>query len=335
MGINATLNRLKTLPGMAGFLHSVPPSWKAAARRRVDSFTQPSKLERLLAQASQTNDLLARMLYEQAFSTERFQEPKRLLKHGFKVYSQHDEDGIIEEIFKRIGETDRYFVEFGVGDGIENCTTYLLLKGWSGAWIDGSAECFEGIQRNLKAFLHSGNLKALYSFITAENIEQLFERLSVPEEFDFLSIDIDRNDLWVWKALSSYRPRVVAIEYNASFKQTVSCTIPYNSNAIWDGTNFSGASLKALENIGLEKGYRLVGCNFTGVTSFFVREDCVGDHFAEPFASENHYEPPRFFVRMPNGHRPNFGPVVHIPPPLADTGGEFALKGTGEGYRKL
>jgi hypothetical protein len=35
------------------------------------------------------------------------------------------------------------------------------------------------------------------SFITAENIEDLFKKDSVPEEFDFLSIDIDRNDYYV------------------------------------------------------------------------------------------------------------------------------------------
>lgn len=82
--------------------------------------------------------------------------------------------------------------------------------------------------------------------------------------------------------------------------------------AIWDGTNHMGCSLKALEHLGNEKGYRLVGCNYTGVTSFFVREDLLGDHFAAPYTSENHYEPPRYFVRMPNGHPANFGPLEQI-----------------------
>ena len=37
----------------------------------------------------------------------RYADPKRLLRHGFKVYSQHDEDGIIQEIFRRIGVSQR------------------------------------------------------------------------------------------------------------------------------------------------------------------------------------------------------------------------------------
>lgn len=184
------------------------------------------------------------------------------------------------------------------------------MKNWSGVWIDGSAECFRQITRNLEFLLAEGRLRAKYSFITAENIEALFNELHVPKEFDLLSIDIDRNDYWVWKAITNYRPRAVAIEYNASFKQTAACVIPYDPTAIWDSTNYTGCSLKALELLAVEKGYRLVGCNFTGGTSFFVREDLLGEHFAAPYTSENHYEPPRYFVRMPNGHPANFGPFV-------------------------
>src|SRR5262245_40537087 len=46
-------------------------------------------------------------------------DAKRLLRYGFKVYSQNDEDGIIQEIFRRIGSSNRTFVEFGAGDGLE------------------------------------------------------------------------------------------------------------------------------------------------------------------------------------------------------------------------
>jgi hypothetical protein len=319
--INVALNRIKSTPAVASALERLPPSFKSRMRRAVDRGTKPSTLQQVLAQTSQSNDLLARLLYEQALASPRFQEAKRLLPHGFKVYSQHDEDGIIEEIFRRIGTTDRFFVEFGVGDGLENCTAYCLLKEWSGTWIDGSALCYEGILKNLDFLIQAKRLRAKYSFITAENIEDLFRELEVPLEFDFLSIDIDRNDYWIWKAISSYRPRVVAIEYNSSFKQSVACTVPYGPTAIWDQTNYFGASLKAFEFLGRQKGYTLVGCNYTGVTAFFVRDDLVQDHFLAPFTSENHYEPPRYFVRMPNGHPPNFGPVVHIQAPALSNQG--------------
>src|ERR1700738_3988895 len=100
--LSKALNRLKSNPQAASLVQRVPPGLKARIRRTVDRATRPSVLERVLVQTSQTNDLLARMLYEEALTAPRYQERQRLLRCGFKVYSQHDEDGIIEEIFRRI-----------------------------------------------------------------------------------------------------------------------------------------------------------------------------------------------------------------------------------------
>ncbi|MEK6280175.1 MAG: hypothetical protein AABN95_07445 [Acidobacteriota bacterium] len=308
--LNKSVNQLKSNQAMRRMIDRVPRGFKSKFRRVLDRATIRKPKEQALNELGALNTLLSQLIYEQTLAAPRTNEPRRLLKHGFKVYSQHDEDGIIEEVFKRIGSTNRFFVEFGVGDGLENCTLYCLLKNWHGVWIDGSATCVEAIENEFKFLTESGRLKVRYAFTTAENIEQHFQELGVPEKFDLLSIDIDNNDYWVWKAIQRYSPRVVAIEYNASFKQTVNCVIPYNPARIWNYTNYFGASLKALEELGREKGYCLVGCNYTGVTAFFVRQDLVDDHFAEPFSAENHYEAPRYYVRMPNGHPAGFGPTV-------------------------
>ena len=311
MSLQDRLNRMKTNPAVRKLVDRTPRGVKSGVRRLLDrAGSGGDRRERVANELSALNTMVSHLIYERATDGPRAREPKRLLRHGFKVYSQHDEDGLIEEIFNRVGTTDRFFVEFGVGDGLENCTTYCLLKGWRGAWIDGSAVCMDAIETKFRDLIASGRLKARYSFITAENIEQLFSELGVPEEFDLLSIDIDNNDYWVWRAITRYSPRVVAVEYNASFKQTVSCVVPYSPTRIWDHTNYYGASLRALEGLGRRKGYSLVGCNYTGVTAFFVRNDLLGEHFAEPYTTENHYEPPRYFARMPNGHSPGFGPVV-------------------------
>src|SRR5438128_9077381 len=69
----------------------------------------------------------------------RHADPKRLVRCGYKVYSQNDEDGIIAEIFRRIGTTDHSFVEFGVETGIECNTAKLLVEGWRGLWIEANS----------------------------------------------------------------------------------------------------------------------------------------------------------------------------------------------------
>ena len=45
-------------------------------------------------------------------SLPKYQNKLRVEKNGFKVYSQNDEDGIIHEIFNRIGTTNKVFIEF-------------------------------------------------------------------------------------------------------------------------------------------------------------------------------------------------------------------------------
>ena len=48
-----------------------------------------------------------------------------------KYYSQNGEDGIITAIFNKIGTTNKFCVEFGVEDGLECNTRYLIEKrGW-------------------------------------------------------------------------------------------------------------------------------------------------------------------------------------------------------------
>lgn len=245
--------------------------------------------------------LLASTLMEQlAAHNDRHAEPGRLARHSFQACSQNGEDGILHEIFRRIGTRDRIFAEIGVGDGLENNTSFLLSSGWSGFWIDGNPEmmpCIEHWQRQ-----DSRCLKGLVTFVTRENVKALFNEMGVPKEFDLLSLDIDQNTFHVWEALRSHRPRVVVVEYNASIPPGVEWKVQYAPNRVWNGTINFGASLKAFEILGRELGYSLVGCDLAGVNAFFVRDDLVGDHFAAPFTAEHHYEPPRYVAGQRMGH---------------------------------
>jgi hypothetical protein len=240
-------------------------------------------------------------------------DPKRLLRHGFKVYSQCDEDGIIQEIFRRIGNGNRVFVEFGVETGVECNSAKLLMEGWRGLWLDGSSAHVAHIRRSLDAFVRDGRLRVIESFITAENINALLAEGGVTGDIDLLSIDIDRNDYWVWKAIEVVKPRVVIIEYNATLRPPLSLVVPYEPMQTWNGSNYFGASLEALVKLGRAKGYRLVGCSFSGANAFFVRDEFAGDHFLDPATAEEHYEPPRyFFGRLTAGHRAQTGPYVSV-----------------------
>lgn len=174
-----------------------------------------------------------------------------------KVFSQNGEDGILRKILETIGTTNRYFVEFGVEDGQECNTRLLRENGWQGLMMDGKHHCPEvGLYKE---------------FVTAENINKLFAKYCVPHEFDVLSIDIDYNDYWVWKALDTrYQPRVVVIEWNCSISPYRSLVVPYDPAAVWDFTSYYGASMLALKKLGDVKNQVLVGCDRRATNLFFV-----------------------------------------------------------------
>ena len=238
----------------------------------------------------------------------RHADPKRLLRYGFKIYSQNDEDGIIQEIFRRIGVAARTFVEFGVATGSECNTVKLLIEGWRGLWIEADPLRANSIRRTFDPFCQDEKLVVLEKRVTAENIDALLSEHAAGAEIDLISIDIDYNDYWIWKAITTVRPRVVVIEYNASLRPPLSLTVPYDPQGSWDGSNFYGASLEALVRLGAEKGYRIVGCSLAGVNAFFVRADLCADKFLEPATAQEHYEPPRhYFHLLPSGHKPRPG----------------------------
>lgn len=184
-----------------------------------------------------------------------------LEKFEFRRYSQNGEDGVLDRIFQAIGPTNKYFVEFGTGpNGSERNSRLLEENGWHGLLMDRSAIQLDASIRQ--------------EFVTAENINDLFAKYEVPEEFDLLSIDVDGNDYWIWNALSEkYRPRVVVIEYNAALGPNESRAIAYEPDFQWQTTDYFGASLTALVRLGMRKGYRLVHCESTGVNAFFVRRE--------------------------------------------------------------
>lgn len=233
----------------------------------------------------------------------RLKNKKCLEYYGFKVYSQNDEDGIIEEIFNRISTTNKIFIEFGVENGLECNSHYLLFKNWCGLWLDGDESHIKEIKEKFAPVLSNGQLRVLQAFITRENINELFIAGGITGEIDLLSIDVDGNDYYVWEAINVVKPRVVIIEYNAKFPPNCDWKMAYNKNHIWDGSDWQGASLKALELLGNKLGYQLVGTNFSGVNAFFVKKDLARDLFIEPATAENLYNPARCkFISYHNHH---------------------------------
>jgi hypothetical protein len=249
---------------------------------------------------------IAEYLERNLYTNEKYTKSKRLACYGRGFYSMGGEDGIIREICRRIGIEKGYFVEFGVDyHGLQNNTLYLLLKGWRGTWVEAAHAIKDAAATTFKSQIDSGALTLINDRVSSENVNQ--HLANVPAEVDVMSIDIDGQDYWVWKAIRDVRPKVVVVEFNAVLGDEVSCVMPLKPDHAWEGSYYTGASLRALEKLGREKGYSLVGCDYSGVNSFFVRNDLVGDKFETPFTTENHFEPLRVYLTRGGGSLLGFG----------------------------
>ncbi len=186
-----------------------------------------------------------------------------------RVHSQSGEDGVLARIFELIGVRTRYFVEFGAWDGVHlsNTANLRLNHGWQGLLMEGSGKADGRIVRR--------------EFVSAENVNALFARYAVPEVFDLLSIDIDGNDYWVWKALEDFTPRVVVLEYNIFFRLDEAKTMRYDAKHVWDETRYHGASIAALQKLGEQKGYALVHADSWAPNAFFVKKSDLPEGYVQ------------------------------------------------------
>jgi len=210
----------------------------------------------------------------------------RLSEHELSIYSQEGVDGLLLQIFSKIGAAQRKFVEIGCGDGRECNTANLSLNlGWSGALIDSdelrlaSARKFYGRMLQHK----SAEVRILDAHLTRANVNQVVAAAGESGEIDLLSIDVDGNDYWIWKALTVVEPRVVVAEYNASFGPGQAVTVPYDPNFDCSKAHpsgfYHGASLAALTRLGAEKGYALVAVDSQGVNAVFVKQELADGVF--------------------------------------------------------
>ena len=189
------------------------------------------------------------------------------------------------------------------------CNTRFLAEilGWSGVYIEADGEFFARLDARLA---NRPDLKTIRTLVTPDNVEALFTDAGVPTEFDLLSIDIDGQDYWVWRAIDHFRPRVVIIEYNSSLPAEAMLAEPLGRSDGWTKTQFFGSSLGAIRVLAEHKGYQLVHTDLAGVNAFFVRDELAG-----PFAGPVLLRGPNYdLVGRRHVTDPGLESYVHVDP---------------------
>jgi hypothetical protein len=203
-------------------------------------------------------------------------------KVGFKVFSQWDEDGIIQYLISHLRIPSKTFIEFGVEDYEESNTRFLLFNDhWQGMVLDACQEDIQFIKGD--KLYWEFDLQAQQAWITRRNIDSLVQRSGFSEDVGLLSIDIDGNEYWIWEAIQSIRPCIVIVEYNSLFGLHP-VSVPYREDFQKLSAHYSGlyygCSLTALAHLARTKGYALAGINAWGHNAFFVRSDVAAEFHA-------------------------------------------------------
>tara|TARA_B100002052_G_scaffold265065_1_gene261363 strand:- start:321 stop:1178 length:858 start_codon:yes stop_codon:yes gene_type:complete len=193
---------------------------------------------------------------------------------GYKVYSQNDEDGIINSIFNDIGVTNKLFCEIGIGDTVENNTHNLLLNDWTGLWIDINGKHIKKLKKKISK--NQNKLDFIINKITPTNINHFIvssEKMRKNNEIDFFSIDIDSYDLQCLQNLDVISPRLICVEYNSKIRENIKLKINEIKNFKWEYDDYFGSSLLSINSIMDKKGYKLVATNITGSNAFYVKKE--------------------------------------------------------------
>lgn len=190
---------------------------------------------------------------------------------GSGTYSQSYQDKLLDIIFANIGTINStpYCVEFGFNstfltDGSGANVASLILKDkWDSLLLDGENE-------NPEINLHK-------HFLLSSNIAEVFRQHHVPRQPEYISIDVDSTDLWLFEALlKDYKAMVFSVEYNSNYPLDAAITFPNDPKERWEGDRGYGASLRALTMVAAKHGYSLlwvVPC----LDAFFIRNDLIDD----------------------------------------------------------
>jgi len=136
----------------------------------------------------------------------------------YKYGSQFGETGIVLSLLELFNIKPKFCVEFGSGKVSSHTGTANIRE------ICNKYKCdsiyFDSNERNRNKSDKKYRKKIFIEIITSLNINDIFGKYKIPADIDVLSIDIDGQDFYVWKALK-YQPKIVIIEYNPGLSPEV------------------------------------------------------------------------------------------------------------------
>ena len=227
----------------------------------------------------------------------------------FSGLSQNGEDGIINVLKNQLIKSNRYFIEIGTSDGLENNSAWLLItENFNGLMIEADKKLAE--RANNILIMYNQRIKVISKFVTIDNIDFLKSESQFLDP-DFFSLDIDSMDYYVTKAVldSGISPKIFCVEYNSAFGPEKQLTIQYSDNFEIGKDHhrlYYGVSVNAWKKLFHENGYRFVTVDSNGVNAFFVNPEYFDSVFLDNIESNHFCENQFQLEEHRTGHQDQF-----------------------------
>ena len=117
-------------------------------------------------------------------------------------------------------------IEIGF-DYYQNNSLGILKKCNKALFVDGDSKKAIILRNVLKLFYPKTKITVQNTLVDIDNINLIKEQnFTNQEEIDFLSIDVDGIDYYLFKEIN-FKPKLICIEYNFWFGKDLSCAEPY------------------------------------------------------------------------------------------------------------
>jgi hypothetical protein len=261
-----------------------------------------------------------------ATSALRHIDPTRPSTWEFTAFSQNGEDGVIDYLCERLLKPNRYFIEIGAADGIENNTSWLALgRRYGGLMIDGDPAKIASCEQTFWRLNWALEFAAI--MVNKQTVGDVI-RLSLLSSPDVLSLDIDSVDYYVALELLArgLRPKIVVVEYNSVFGPDLSVTVKYdddfNRHREHPTGYYYGVSVTALRRLFAQHGYRFVTVERNGFNAFFVDPAEFDAQFLDAIRGEAYCENILHRRESRTGWQEQFDQIRHLPLVEVSTHGE-------------
>ena len=169
--------------------------------------------------------------------------------------SQFNESVIIAQLIDTLEKKialDKVCCDVGALDGRLYSNTFNLItqRGYKGVLIEPAKERYEKLCKNFPEPNHI-KINTFVDVVGENKLDHILSRHKIPYNFDFLNIDIDGCDYYIFQSMKSYKPKIICIEYNFSIPNEVEYV---------QRLDFSvkrGSSAKSIVKLANARGYKL------------------------------------------------------------------------------